>query len=83
MNVDGEDIWRIGFVTQQSSEEFGLKDHVTVYVPHSYAISGITYFVPKRKNQTPAIYQRRRCHEVYGFGWGDGGGVVGAIGYSV
>lgn len=49
VNVDGEDIWRIGFVTQQSSEEFGLKDHVTVYVPHSYAISGITYFVPKEK----------------------------------
>ncbi len=49
VNVDGADIWRIGFITQQSSEEFGLKEHVTVYVPHSYAISGITYFVPKEK----------------------------------
>lgn len=49
VNVDGADIWRIGFITQQSSDEFGLKDHVTVYVPHSYAISGITYFVPKEK----------------------------------
>ncbi|MGV3595267.1 MAG: DUF502 domain-containing protein [Sediminibacterium sp.] len=49
VNVDGADIWRIGFITQQSSEDFGLKDHVTVYVPHSYAISGITYFVPKEK----------------------------------
>ena len=49
VNVDGTDIWRIGFITQQSSDEFGLKDHVTVYVPHSYAISGITYFVPKEK----------------------------------
>lgn len=49
VNVDGVDIWRIGFITQQSSEDFGLKDHVTVYVPHSYAISGITYFVPKEK----------------------------------
>ena len=56
VNVDGADIWRIGFITQQSSEEFGLKDHVTVYVPHSYAISGITYFVPKEKiKQLPAI----------------------------
>jgi uncharacterized membrane protein len=44
VNVDGADIWRIGFITQQSSDEFGLKDHVTVY-----AISGITYFVPKEK----------------------------------
>ena len=49
VNVDGTDIWRIGFITQQFSDEFGLKDHVTVYVPHSYAISGITYFVPKEK----------------------------------
>lgn len=49
VNVDGADIWRIGFITQHSSDEFGLKDHVTVYVPHSYAISGITYFVPKEK----------------------------------
>lgn len=49
VNVDGADIWRIGFITQQSSDDFGLKDHVTVYVPHSYAISGITYFVPKEK----------------------------------
>lgn len=56
VNVDGADIWRIGFITQQSSDEFGLKDHVTVYVPHSYAISGITYFVPKEKiKQLPDI----------------------------
>jgi uncharacterized membrane protein len=56
VNVDGADIWRIGFITQQSSDDFGLKDHVTVYVPHSYAISGITYFVPKEKiKQLPNI----------------------------
>ncbi len=47
VNVDAADVWRIGFITQVSSEEFGMKDHVTVYVPHSYAISGITYIVPK------------------------------------
>lgn len=49
VNVDGADIWRIGFITQQSSKDFGLEEHVTVYVPHSYAISGITYFVPSHK----------------------------------
>ncbi len=47
VNVDAADIWRIGFITQKSSAEFGLEDHVTVYIPHSYAISGITYMVPK------------------------------------
>ena len=46
VNVDANDVWRIGFITQKSSAEFGLAEHVTVYVPHSYAISGITYMVP-------------------------------------
>jgi uncharacterized membrane protein len=49
VNVDSADVWRVGFITQQSAQEFGLKDHVTVYVPHSYAISGITYIVPKER----------------------------------
>ncbi|MEN9685788.1 MAG: hypothetical protein RLZZ28_1574 [Bacteroidota bacterium] len=49
VNVDGADVWRIGFITQRSVAEFDLPDHVTVYVPHSYAISGITYLVPKEK----------------------------------
>ncbi|WP_439505028.1 DUF502 domain-containing protein [Sediminibacterium sp.] len=52
VNVDGADVWRIGFITQQTATDFGLEDHVTVYVPHSYAISGITYFVPKSKVKT-------------------------------
>ena len=49
VNVDAADVWRIGFITQQSATEFGLVDFVTVYVPHSYAISGITYFVSKER----------------------------------
>jgi uncharacterized membrane protein len=46
VSIDGNDIWRIGFITQESCEHLGLKDHVTVYVPHSYAISGILFIVP-------------------------------------
>ena len=46
VNVDASDVWRIGFITQQSAREFGMDTHVTGYVPHSYAISGITYIVP-------------------------------------
>ncbi len=49
VNVDSEGVWRIGFITQQSSAHFGLAEHYTVYVPHSYAISGITYIVPIAK----------------------------------
>lgn len=47
VNVDATDVWRIGFITRNDAEDFGLKEYVVVYVPHSYAISGITYFVPK------------------------------------
>jgi uncharacterized membrane protein len=47
VNVDASGVWRIGFITQPTTSDFGLPDHVTVYVPHSYAISGITYIVPK------------------------------------
>lgn len=49
VNIDAPDVWRIGFVTQQNAHEFGMQEHVTVYVPHSYAISGITYIVPRER----------------------------------
>jgi len=51
VSIDGEDVWRIGFVTQENCEHLGLKDHVTVYVPHSYAISGISFIVPFTKTK--------------------------------
>jgi uncharacterized membrane protein len=54
VNVDATDVWRIGFITQNDSAHFGLADFVTVYVPHSYAISGITYIVaPSRIKKLP------------------------------
>ncbi|HEY0297978.1 MAG TPA: DUF502 domain-containing protein, partial [Arachidicoccus sp.] len=49
VNVDALDIWRIGFITQTDAQRFDLPEHVVVYVPFSYAISGITYLVPKDK----------------------------------
>lgn len=49
VNIDAPDVWRVGFVTQQNAHEFGMQEHVTVYVPHSYAISGITYIVPRER----------------------------------
>lgn len=47
VSIESEDVWRLGFLTQTELEHFGLKDHVTVYLPHSYAFSGITYFVKR------------------------------------
>jgi len=49
VNVDAADVWRIGFITQENAVHFGMNDYLTVYVPHSYAISGITYIVPPIK----------------------------------
>ena len=54
VNIDSQDVWRIGFITQQNSVHFGMNEFVTVYVPHSYAISGITYIVsPTRIKKLP------------------------------
>ncbi|MDB5245671.1 MAG: transporter [Segetibacter sp.] len=49
VNVDANDVWRMGFMTQESGIGIGLKDHVVVYVPHSYAVSGVVYIVPIEK----------------------------------
>jgi uncharacterized membrane protein len=38
---------QIGFVTQEDLSSLGLADMVAVYFPHSYAISGNHFLVPK------------------------------------
>jgi uncharacterized membrane protein len=47
--VDGDDVWRIGFITQHDAKEFGLESHVAVYVPMSYSIAGQVFFVLPHK----------------------------------
>ncbi len=49
VSVDAVDVWRVGFITRLDAADLDMKEHVVVYVPHSYAISGITYIVPKEK----------------------------------
>lgn len=38
-------IWRIGFLTQKDLSSVGFPEHVSVYLPHSYAVSGWVVFV--------------------------------------
>jgi uncharacterized membrane protein len=45
-------LYQMGFVTQNDLSDLGLKDMVVVYFPHSYALSGFHYFVP-RENIKP------------------------------
>lgn len=42
-------LYQIGFITQSDLTDLGLLDMVAVYFPHSYAVSGFHYFVPKEK----------------------------------
>jgi uncharacterized membrane protein len=46
VSLHDNDVWQIGFITQQNVEEFGLIDHVAVYIPFSYSIAGQLYFLP-------------------------------------
>ncbi len=52
VSVDATNTWRIGFVTQNNLKQFDLTDHVAVYVPLSYSLTGVVYFVPKEKIKT-------------------------------
>ncbi|HSF45354.1 MAG TPA: DUF502 domain-containing protein [Chitinophagaceae bacterium] len=45
--IEAEDVWQLGFVTQQDVHEFGLREYISVYIPHSYAFSGRLYFVKR------------------------------------
>lgn len=47
VSIEAPDVWRVGFITHDDLAEFDLADHVSVYVPHSYAFSGITYLVKR------------------------------------
>lgn len=47
--VDDTDVWRIGFITLKDMADFDMPDHVTVYVPLAYAVTGTTYIVPRTR----------------------------------
>lgn len=38
-------VWRIGFLTQDNLSSVGFPSYVSVYLPHSYAVSGWVVFV--------------------------------------
>lgn len=45
VSIYGEDVWQLGFITNEDLQEFGLTEHVSVYVPMSYALTGTLFFV--------------------------------------
>lgn len=47
VSIYDKDVYQIGFITNEDLQEFGLKDHLSVYVPLSYALTGTLFFVTK------------------------------------
>lgn len=45
-NIDDNDVWRVGFITQEDASDFGFNQYVAVYIPMSYSIAGNVYFLP-------------------------------------
>ena len=45
--IAAEDVWQVGFITQEELVEFDLQEYVAVYVPQSYAFAGHLYFVKR------------------------------------
>lgn len=42
------ELWRIGFMTQQDLSHLGMVGKVSVYLPHSYAISGYVIIIDSK-----------------------------------
>lgn len=63
INLGGPKLRMIGFITRDDLESLGAKGDVAVYLPHSYAISGMVVFVP-RKSVKPVKTANK---DVFGF----------------
>jgi uncharacterized membrane protein len=48
-NIDDNDVWRVGFITQEDATEFGFSTYVAVYIPMSYSIAGNVYLLPRER----------------------------------
>lgn len=47
VSIYDKDVYQIGFITNEDLEQFDLKDHISVYVPLSYALTGTLFFVTR------------------------------------
>lgn len=48
-NIDDNDVWRVGFITQEDAVNFGFDEYVAVYIPMAYSIAGNVYLLPKNR----------------------------------
>lgn len=48
-NVDDNEVWRLGFITRENMDDFGLYDYIAVYIPMAYSVAGNVYVIPKSR----------------------------------
>lgn len=48
-NVDGSDVWRVGFITQEHMNIFDMPEYVAVYIPLAYSVAGNVYIISKTR----------------------------------
>ena len=48
-NVDDNNVWRVGFITNNDMSDFGLVDYVAVYIPMAYSVAGNVYIMPRNR----------------------------------
>ena len=51
-NIHDNDVWRVGFITQEEAKDFGFTEYVAVYIPMSYSIAGNVYILPRIRVKT-------------------------------
>ena len=48
-NIENNDVWRVGFITQEDMSKFAMVDFVAVYVPMAYSVAGNVYIIPRSR----------------------------------
>lgn len=48
-NVDDNNVWRVGFITNNDMSDFGLVEYVAVYIPMAYSVAGNVYIIPRNR----------------------------------
>jgi len=46
-NVENNNVWRVGFITQEDMGRFDLVGFVAVYIPMAYSVAGNVYIISK------------------------------------
>ncbi|MCO5254545.1 MAG: DUF502 domain-containing protein [Bacteroidia bacterium] len=49
INVEGESVYKIGFITSESLKDLNMEGYCSVYIPFSYTFSGHLYIVHTSK----------------------------------